>query len=89
MTLLADGKVMVSGGRKIGTEDIDARVTFNTTEIYDPATGDWTPGSDLLVPRALHTTTLLPNGKVLFVGGKNDTGGIKRVEVVDAVGIER
>jgi WD40 repeat protein len=63
VTLLADGRVMVSGGRKIGAS-VDDRVAINTSEIYDPETGAWSSRPDLQVPRAFHTATLLPNGKV-------------------------
>jgi hypothetical protein len=61
-TLLADGRVLVTGGLSTG---------FNTTataEIYDPATGLWTMIASMNAVRNHHTATLLPNGKVLVAG---------------------
>jgi hypothetical protein len=38
-------------------------------EVYDPITRQWTPANPMHTPRAGHTATLLPNGKVLVAGG--------------------
>ena len=54
-TLLPDGKVLVASG--------------NSAELYDPASGTWTPTGSLTNGRSQHTATLLPNGKVLVAGG--------------------
>lgn len=71
-TLLPNGKVLVAGG---ATYDFFFIAT-KSVELYDPATGTWTPTGNLTMPRANHTATLLPNGKVLVVGGVDwDEGG--------------
>jgi hypothetical protein len=59
-TLLADGRVAVIGG------GFPARPF---SEIYDPATGQWTIAQDLQVARRGHTSTLLADGRVLVAGG--------------------
>lgn len=64
-TVLPSGKVLVVGG-------LTANVAFsatNTAELYDPATGVFTPTGPMSVPREGHSATLLPNGKVLIAGG--------------------
>jgi N-acetylneuraminic acid mutarotase len=48
---------------------ISALKATSTAELYDPATGTWTPTGWLNYDRGAHTATLLSNGKVLVVGG--------------------
>jgi hypothetical protein len=75
-TLLPNGKVLVAGGKNAGNY-------FSSAELYDPASGTWTPTGALGIPRDAHTATLLPNGKVLVAGGENATGVLPSAEVYD------
>jgi hypothetical protein len=69
-TTLADGRVLVTGGRTASTSA--AGVVLATAEIYDPASDTWTEtAGPMNVARRSHTATLLPDGKVLIVGGGN------------------
>lgn len=76
-TRLLDGRVLLTGG---------TAGTF--AEIYDPATGTFSPTTGAMgTPRGNHTATLLGNGTVLVTGGiavVNGTGVIfKSAEIYD------
>ena len=63
-TLLADGRVLVTGG-------LNATALLASAEIYDPKTRLWTPTGSMHFLRVEHTASLLPNGKVLVTGSDN------------------
>ncbi len=67
-TLLPNGKVLITGGG-----DSAGSVAFSSTELFDPATGLFTPTGSMGTARRGHSATLLPNGKVLIAGGTNPT----------------
>ena len=59
-SLLADGRVLVSGGEG----------NIDSTEIYDPSTGEWSPGPKLNVSRNRHMQITMQDGSVLITGGQ-------------------
>src|SRR5438477_5480379 len=70
-TLLEDGTVLVTGGRR-GTEDPNTKPTNPAyeSELWDPATGTWTQMASLTKIRSYHSIALLlPDGRVLSAGG--------------------
>lgn len=68
-TLLLDGTVLVAGG--VGPQPFSnvPREVLASAEIFDPATGTFSLTGSMANRRVGHTTTLLPNGRVLVVGG--------------------
>ena len=63
-------------------------VLFAATLMLEPvalaqASGDWIPTGSLNIPRNNHTATLLPNGKVLVVGGANGADPLSSAELYD------
>ena len=77
MTLLPDGKVLVTGGHN----GVDI---FASSELYDPATGKWSATGSLNKARTAHTATLLADGKVLVAGGFNNND-LASAELYDPV----
>ncbi len=71
-TLLDDGRVLVVGGR--GGVDPDNPADLAGGEVYDPASGLFTPLADSMGDaRIWPSTALLPDGNVLIAGGQNAT----------------
>jgi N-acetylneuraminic acid mutarotase len=60
-SVLPDGKVTVIGGLGIGY--------LNSSEFYDPSTGNWTTIGNMNNARYSHTASLLANGQILVTGG--------------------
>ena len=67
-TLLPSGQVLVSGG-------YNSSGVLTSSELYDPASGQWIAGPDLVNGRARSSSILLPNGNVLAVGASNPVTG--------------
>lgn len=64
-TLLSDGKVLIMGG-------IDRswiHVNLQSATLYDPSTGMYLSTGSMTKPRNNHAAVLLPDGRVLIVGG--------------------
>jgi hypothetical protein len=74
-TLLANGKVLVTGGGNF----------LSSAELYDPASNTWSAAGPLSTGRTDHTATLLANGKVLVTGGFTSgvSGFLSSAEVYD------
>lgn len=70
-TLLTDGRVLVVGGKGEPEPGIDTNIR-QTSEVWDPATGEWSPAGSMTEGRAEHTATLLEDGTVLVIGSLNN-----------------
>lgn len=69
-TILADGKVLVSGGLSSSESLIDMNNPVYAAELWDPDTFAWTSMASTQVTRQYHSTALLlPNGQVWSGGG--------------------
>jgi hypothetical protein len=67
LTVLADGKVLLSGG---SAQPNVLNAPAYAVQIWNPATGQWTRGASAAKPRLYHSSTLLlPDGSVLTGGG--------------------
>jgi WD40 repeat protein len=72
-TLLSDGQVLIAGGFRghtdLPTPAFDVPETLSSAELFDPTTGTFRTIRSMTTARGGHTATLLPDGRVLVVGG--------------------
>jgi hypothetical protein len=73
-TLLANGKVLITGGSSDGVQ------LLASAELYDPSTRTFALTGSMITPREDHSATLMADGRVLIAGG------ISGSTVVDGVG---
>jgi hypothetical protein len=65
--VLRDGRVLLTGGcSTAGCEGVDAAAR---SALFDPRSGLFSDGPAMAEPRVSHTATLLPDGRVLVIGG--------------------
>src|SRR5581483_6916469 len=71
-TLLADGRVLITGGYSSGV----GYGAVDEAEIYDPSSNRFTGAGSMTTPRRFHTATLLADGRVLIAGGYDASGNV-------------
>jgi len=89
-TLLRDGRVLVVGGfpNAIGPYPAPGSpVLFPSTEVYSSTTNTWAIGPSMFTPRWAHTATLLPDGRVIVIGGYSTGGYSSYAQVQSSVEI--
>lgn len=95
-TTLADGRVVLVGGRQLNPNDdaLESQAYLDTIEYYDPATGGFLTASDdsgnqirMTSPRYGHVAVAVPGtGDVFVAGGMNRSGPTPSVEVFRFIG---
>jgi hypothetical protein len=74
---LPDGRVLVAGG----SYDDGTEHSLASAEVFDPATGAFTPASDMTVPRVRAAASTLSDGRVLVAGGNDGSIRLQSAEV--------
>ncbi len=85
-TLMADGRVLVAGGAFYFTlpDTTKEMRPVSSSEIYDPASEEWTLAGNLVSPRFYHAAALLLDGRVMVVGGKDRDNVFDSAELFDS-----
>jgi hypothetical protein len=82
-TKLPDGRVLITGGHQGRHADIQV---YDSSEIYDPASGRFASTGTMTVRRHKHDAVLLADGRVLITGGsdeEDDRNAYTRCELYD------
>ncbi|MBK6696499.1 MAG: hypothetical protein IPG50_30555 [Myxococcales bacterium] len=77
-TVLADGKVFVTGGQNWPT-------SLTATEAYDPVANTWTARAAMSTGRSSHAAERLHNDRVLVAGGWTGAAATASAQVYDPV----
>jgi hypothetical protein len=77
--LLNDGRVLVAGG----VNSQGGGTYLATAELYDPASGSWTPAGSMAGPRSGHAAALLADGRVVVAGGRDADSSLSSAERYD------
>ncbi|WP_437815617.1 Kelch repeat-containing protein [Sorangium sp. So ce1078] len=82
-SLLGDGRVLATGGSTmdeggcgtiVSCDDTLYWTLYDIVQVYDPATSVWSLLSPMQVVRSSHSSTVLPDGRVLIAGGRSAPG---------------
>lgn len=75
-TILPDGSILATGGTSASGQN-DSRGRVLTSELWNPATGQWTTLASSQVTRIYHSTALLlPDGRVMSMGSGRPSDAI-------------
>jgi hypothetical protein len=78
-TRLMDGRVLITGGYQTGFTE-----SLRSATVFDPATDRFAAlSAEMTGVRALHTQTLLPDGRVLVLGGSDGDLSLDTGELFD------
>jgi hypothetical protein len=80
-TRLTNGQVLVAGGKTASPGQTGPSV--GTAQLFDPATAQLALTGTMSTERAAHAAALLPDGRVLIVGGTDGTNVLASAEIFD------
>jgi len=83
LTLLKDGRVLITGGYVYKSPTQTVKVYQKKAWLFVPSSDSFVAAGEMSVERASHTASLLPDGRVLAVGGGNASGELDSTEIFD------
>ena len=78
-TLLLSGDVLVVGGAM--GPGFNSPLT--AVEVYDPQSDSWSVAASMATPRILHNAALLPDGRIIVMGGLSNGAILSSSEIFD------
>ena len=81
-SVLKDGRILISGGLVGIGNVVQPNRYLASSEIYDPEKSQWRQVSNLF-SRFRHTSTALPSGEVILIGGQSDRESLSSTEIFD------
>ena len=82
-TLLPDGRVVLIGGVGMSDPSVEPYPYLAEIEIYDPELGVFAVAGTLSAPRVSHDAILMPDGRVLVIGGIGRGDRPRNMEIFD------
>jgi hypothetical protein len=79
-TVMPNGQVVVAGGT--GQNGLNS-VFLSSVEIFDPTSAQWLFAASMANARTQHTATLMPDGRLLVVGGVGPSSFLGSSELFD------
>ena len=79
-TVLPDGSVLFTGG--FGMSRAKGGIVPGS-EVFDPESNEWRKAPDTVQGRMGHTITLLPDGRVITIGGSTAGGPVNTAEYME------
>jgi hypothetical protein len=81
-SVLKDGRILISGGLVGIGNVVQPNRYLASSEIYDPEKKQWRQVSNLF-SRFRHTSTALPSGEAILIGGQSDEESLGSTEIFD------
>lgn len=83
--VLDSGEVLLTGGFHGTNGQFTGLDAISSAEVYLPAKNHFVKLPSMKVPRAGHTLTKLPDGRVVIIGGFHPQRGLNSIEIFDPV----
>lgn len=82
--VLPSGDVLICGGcGPSSKQGFVPQAFWSVTECYKPQMGTFSPDGSLCLPRSGHVSAVLPDGRLILIGGEGAEGSLREIELYD------